>query len=100
MRQAVEQAPERVTDIAEGHLIKGVVNGNQEDVRWWLKTKGRDRGYGDSATTIVQQNNAVVVTIGDLDPETRLAISTLAKRLESGPSGNGGQVVEGKLAKG
>ena len=44
--------------------------------------------------------NNVVVSIGDVDPETVRLLSMVAKRLESGPSGNGGQVVEGKLEAG
>lgn len=47
VRKAWEEAPERVTDIAEGHLIRSVISGNPEEVRWWLRTKGRNRGYGD-----------------------------------------------------
>src|SRR5918992_1362700 len=45
VKKAADEAPERITDIAEGHVIKAIIRGSQEDVRWWLKTRGRSRGY-------------------------------------------------------
>jgi hypothetical protein len=33
--------------LAEGHLFNGVRSGNQRDVHFVLRTKGRPRGYSE-----------------------------------------------------
>ena len=63
VKQAHDEAPERVTDIAEGHVINAVIRGDLEQSRWWLKTKGRSRGYGDVVKTEVSGENGAPVLI-------------------------------------
>ena len=47
VRKACEEGPEIVTDVAEHYKIRAVMNGQMTHVDWWLRTKGRARGYGD-----------------------------------------------------
>jgi len=47
LQAVAEEQTETVLDIAEGHLIRAVVEGDMEHVRYMLRTKGRKRGYGD-----------------------------------------------------
>ena len=44
-RYYLDEAREEVIDIAESHLIKGITNGDKEDIKWFLARKARHRGY-------------------------------------------------------
>ena len=60
VRLAYEIATDVISDIAEGHLIKAVVQGDMKAVQYWLNNKARHRGYGrtDGGTTTVNVNNS------------------------------------------
>lgn len=45
-RDAYYMTLERNLDIAEGHLLQSIKNGNMKDVQYFLDSKGQDRGYG------------------------------------------------------
>jgi len=45
VRQAVEEAKESMTDFAEGKLFQAINEGNMTAVIFYLKTKGKARGY-------------------------------------------------------
>lgn len=51
VKQAHDEAASYVTDIAEGHLVNGVIKGDWDRVRYWLENKGRERGYGRAPQT-------------------------------------------------
>jgi hypothetical protein len=63
VRLAYELATDVISDIAEGHLIKAVVQGDMKAVQYWLNNKARHRGYGrtdgSSATTVTVNNDGV-----------------------------------------
>ena len=40
-----EETRQKVNDIAESHLLKGVQSGKWDQVRYWLDRQGKDRGY-------------------------------------------------------
>ena len=44
VRLAYEIATDVINDIAEGHLIKAVVQGDMKAVQYWLNNKARHRG--------------------------------------------------------
>ena len=44
-RNAYESETETVLDLCESKLIESIQNGNTQDARWLLSTKGKDRGY-------------------------------------------------------
>lgn len=46
VKAAHDEAAAYVSDIAEGHLVKAVMSGQMEHVKYWLENKARDRGYG------------------------------------------------------
>lgn len=60
VRLAYELATDVISDIAEGHLIKAVVQGDMKAVQYWLNNKARHRGYGrtdgSTATTVTVNN--------------------------------------------
>lgn len=47
LRAVAEEEADVVLDIAESHLVSAVVGGDMDQVRFYLRTKGRARGYGD-----------------------------------------------------
>jgi len=46
-REAYDEANETNIDIAEGKLLEQVRGGDSDQIRFYLRTKGRARGYGD-----------------------------------------------------
>ena len=57
-KQILQESKEEVLDIAESHLLKGITEGNKEDIKWYLARIGRKRGYQERPETQVNvQNN-------------------------------------------
>lgn len=50
VKAAYEDANETNIDVAEGKLIEQVRKGDKDQIRFFLRTKGRTRGYGDRLT--------------------------------------------------
>lgn len=73
VRLAYEIATDVINDIAEGHLIKAVVQGDMKAVQYWLNNKARHRGYGrtDSGTMVNVSSNegtaSTTITIKAID---------------------------------
>ena len=73
VRLAYEIATDVISDIAEGHLIKAVVQGDMKAVQYWLNNKARHRGYGrtDSGTTVNVSSNegttSTTITVKAID---------------------------------
>lgn len=45
LQAVADDASETVTDVAEGQLIKAIKKGQAWAVKFWLTTRGRDRGF-------------------------------------------------------
>jgi len=45
IKQALDEVTEENLDLAEGALLKGITDGNMTAVIYYLKTKGKHRGY-------------------------------------------------------
>jgi predicted transcriptional regulator len=86
VKKAADEAPERITDIAEGHVIKAVIRGSQEDVRWWLKTRGRSRGYADVVKTELTGKDGAPLLLPHYIPSSTIAE---AMQILEAVSGNG-----------
>lgn len=41
----LKKEQEKICDLAEDSLFEGIANGNAKDRNFYLRTKGRDRGY-------------------------------------------------------
>ena len=44
-RIALDDEGQRILDMAESKLYESIQNGNTQDAKWLLKTKGRARGF-------------------------------------------------------
>lgn len=67
LKAAAEDAREIITDLAESKLVNSINKGDAWAVRFWLTTKGKDRGY----TTRQEQTgkNGGAIETMQLDPE-------------------------------
>lgn len=88
VKAAHDEAADAVTDYAEGHLVNGVMKGQWEQVRYWLESKGRSRGYGrvDRIEHSGPQGGPIPIAI-----DRRAALAAIAPRSvrDSGASGGG-----------
>lgn len=48
--EAVKAEKEAMLDIAENNIFKDVVNGDTATSKWYLRMKGKERGYEDTPT--------------------------------------------------
>ena len=65
VRQAQIDASELVNDLAEGALVKAILAGEPWAVQFRLRTKARDRGYGDKveATVSGPESGAIPIVV-------------------------------------
>lgn len=70
-KQMVEDAKESLIDFAESKLIELIDKGDVSSIQFFLRTKGKDRGY-DTSSTVNLKGNVGVRT--QLDEEALLKI--------------------------
>ena len=65
VKQAQQDASELVNDLAEGALVKAILAGEPWAVQFRLRTKARDRGYGDKveATVSGPESGAIPIVV-------------------------------------
>ena len=68
VRQAQIDASELVNDLAEGALVKAILAGEPWAVQFRLRTKGRDRGYGDKIAAEVSGPDNSMLPLVVLQP--------------------------------
>jgi len=69
LEEASQEYLDSVSDVAEHHLIEAVMEGNSWAVRYWLSTRGKNRGYSTrSEATFNSSNPMQVITSGVADP--------------------------------
>jgi len=70
---------ESITDIAEFNLIENIKKGNSWAVRYWLSTRGKNRGYTTKSEAIFNSFNPMqVITTGVADPPMQIIRETVA----------------------
>lgn len=65
--EAVDMVTERNIDFVEGKLMKGIQEGSERLITYYLDNKGKSRGYGKSLT--VSGDPANPVTVQQTTPE-------------------------------
>ncbi len=55
---------ETITDLAEAQLISSVKKGEPWAIRYWLSTKGKDRGYARQEGTFNSSYPMQIITTG------------------------------------
>lgn len=62
--KAVEDEKQKVLDICENKVIKEIVNGDVHTAKWYLKMKGRDRGYEMSTKLDLGSGDPLNINLG------------------------------------
>lgn len=68
----VEEIQEEQIDFVENQLLKGVEKGNDKLIQFYLRTKGKKRGYGESQdiTTKGEAISQPIINISVVNPRT------------------------------
>lgn len=61
VKAAFEQEREAAIDFTESRLMQGINSGDLESIRFFLRTIGRRRGYGDRMEVTGQNGGAIIV---------------------------------------
>ena len=74
---AVKNEKEAMLDIAENNIFKDMVNGDTATSKWYLRMKGKERGYEDTAQLQLDNSDPLKIDIsGDPMPAEALSEST------------------------
>lgn len=73
---AVKNEKEAMLDIAENNIFKDMVNGDTATSKWYLRMKGKERGYEDTAQLQLDNTDPLRIDLsGDLMTAQELAES-------------------------
>lgn len=73
---AVKNEKEAMLDIAENNIFKDMVNGDTATSKWYLRMKGKERGYEDTAQLQLDNTDPLRIDLsGDLMTAQELAAS-------------------------
>jgi hypothetical protein len=66
LQAAIKEIEEETLDIGEGHIVKGVRDGDSDYVWGYMRAKGKKRGYGNKVENSFdeQQLEAIVSALG------------------------------------
>lgn len=62
-KQAMENERQTVLDVAENNIFKEIYNHNTEVSKWFLKQKGHDRGYEETAQINLTQADPLNINL-------------------------------------
>lgn len=60
---AVKNEKEAMLDIAENNIFKDMVNGDTATSKWYLRMKGKERGYEDTAQLQLDNSDPLKIDI-------------------------------------
>lgn len=61
--EAVKAEKEAMLDIAENNIFKDMVNGDTATSKWYLRMKGKERGYEDTAQLQLDNSDPLKIDI-------------------------------------
>lgn len=61
----IKKDGERIIDIAENKLFESIKGGDKKDIQFFLKTKGKDRGYVEKQEIISQSKSDVKIDLSE-----------------------------------
>lgn len=62
-QEAVRAEKEAMLDIAENNIFKDMVNGDTATSKWYLRMKGKERGYEDTPTIQLDNSDPLRIDI-------------------------------------
>lgn len=79
-KQAMEDERQTVLDVAENTIMQEVYNHNTEVAKWYLKQKGHDRGYEETAQISLKQVDPLNINLnGDTQTAEDLLNSSMVE---------------------
>ena len=61
--EAVKAEKEAMLDIAENNIFKDMVNGDTATSKWYLRMKGKERGYEDTPTIQIANEDPLNINL-------------------------------------
>jgi len=101
LQQTISEAVELNLDLAEGKLIQAIGDSNMTAIIFYLKTKGRNRGYIQRAELTSKDGEPLALTtLDDVRQQFESLLDDMAERLRAPEPGRAnGAVAEGSAAE-
>lgn len=78
--EAVKAEKEAMLDIAENNIFKDMVNGDTATSKWYLRMKGKERGYEDTPVIKLDNEDPLNINLtGDMESAESLAESAMVE---------------------
>lgn len=85
--KALKQEKNIVLDLAENNIIKELANGDTATSKWYLRMKGKERGYEDSSVVKIDSSDPLNINItGDTMTSGELEDSPMVEIPDYGES--------------
>ena len=86
---AVKNEKEAMLDIAENNIFKDMVNGDTATSKWYLRMKGKERGYEDTPVIKLDNEDPLNINLtGDMESAESLAESSMVEIGNAEEAGN------------
>lgn len=77
---AVKNEKEAMLDIAENNIFRDMVNGDTATSKWYLRMKGKERGYEDTPVIKLDNEDPLNINLtGDMESAESLAESAMVE---------------------
>ena len=79
-QEAVKAEKEAMLDIAENNIFRDMVNGDVGTSKWYLRMKGKERGYEDTPVIKLDNEDPLNINLtGDMESAESLAESAMVE---------------------
>ena len=79
-QEAIKAEKEAMLDIAENNIFRDMVNGDVGTSKWYLRMKGKERGYEDTPVIKLDNEDPLNINLtGDMESAESLAKSAMVE---------------------
>lgn len=79
-QEAIKAEKEAMLDIAENNIFRDMVNGDVGTSKWYLRMKGKERGYEDTPVIKLDNEDPLNINLtGDMESAESLAESAMVE---------------------
>lgn len=79
-QEAVKAEKEAMLDVAENNIFRDMVNGDVGTSKWYLRMKGKERGYEDTPVIKLDNEDPLNINLtGDMESAESLAESAMVE---------------------
>ena len=79
-QEAIKAEKEAMLDIAENNIFRDMVNGDVGTSKWYLRMKGKERGYEDTPVIKLDNEDPLNINLtGDMESAESLAESSMVE---------------------